>query len=264
MTTIPTFAPLKVQGAYDQVIIKNELLSNNIFEHSIVATTVYQNGKSMWQPDGVFADNRFNKVNEIPHYDVDSSGNRTLVNGKYNTFQTVNLTVRDDYSKQESWEGTNTVENGKVTNGDRVPLWIKYKHPWKFRDDLKLPYTYKVLSSLPFEYIQTVRCVMQQPPSIGVVHADSGPTLNKQYFDDGFASITLNIDAGQGHLWFFTESDKQEHSLDESKWDSWHFDDSCRHCTTEIYSPRIQLRAFGKLQSGVSYLDLLDLEHAIW
>ena len=52
--------------------------------------------------------------------------------------------------------------------------------------------------------------------------------------------------------------------VDGSRWDSWHFDDSCSHCTTEVYSPRIQLRVFGKLQSDVSYLDLLDLDEAVW
>jgi len=261
---IPLFAPLKAQGTYDQVLIKNELLNADIFSHSKVATTVYQNGKSMWQPDGVFAEEEFKKVEQIHHYTIDADGNRTLVEGEYNTFQMVNLTERDEYSKQESWEGKNTVVNGEVRNDDRLPLWIKYKHPWHLRQDLDLPYTYSVLKSLPFEYIQTVRCILQQPPSIGVVHADSGPQTNQQYYDEGFASITLNIDAGQANLWFYDPVKDTEYQLDETRWDSWHFDDSCRHCTTEVYSPRIQLRVFGKLASNTTYLDLLDLSAAVW
>lgn len=261
---IPKFAPLKLQGAFDQVMIKNELLNADIFSHSKVATTVYQNGRSMWQPDGVFEEDEFAKVNQIHHYTVDDEGNRTLVDGEYNTFQMVNLTERDNYSKQESWEGKNTVVDGKVTNQDRLPLWIKYRHPWQYRGDLNIPYTYKTIKSLPFEYVQTVRCILQQPPSIGVVHADSGPLTNQTYYDEGFASVTLNIDAGQANLWFYNKDNDTEYMVDESRWDSWHFDDSCSHCTTEVYSPRIQLRVFGKLQSDVSYLDLLDLDEAVW
>ena len=52
--------------------------------------------------------------------------------------------------------------------------------------------------------------------------------------------------------------------VDESRWDSWHFNDACSHCTTEVHSPRIQLRVFGKLESSVNYLDLLNLDEAVW
>ena len=261
---IPVFCPTKIQYDFDQQRIKKELLDVGIFDHSKVATTVYQNGKSMWQPDGVFEHDDFKKVKNIHHYTVDKDGNRTLIDGEYNTFQMVNLTERDEYSKQESWEGKNTVKDGKVTTGDKLPLWIKYKHPWKFRGDLDIPYTYRTISRLPFEYVQTVRCILQQPPSIGVVHADSGPKTNSEYYDEGFASITLNIDAGNANLWFYNKADDTEYMVDESRWSTWHFNDALSHCTTEVMSPRIQLRIFGKLESSVNYLDLLDLEQAVW
>ena len=87
---------------------------------------------------------------------------------------------------------------------------------------------------------------------------------NSEYYDEGFASITLNIDAGNANLWFYNKADDTEYMVDESRWSTWHFNDALSHCTTEVMSPRIQLRIFGKLESSVNYLDLLDLEQAVW
>ena len=72
---IPVFCPTKIQYDFDQQRIKKELLDVGIFDHSKVATTVYQNGKSMWQPDGVFEHEDFKKVKNIHHYTVDKDGN---------------------------------------------------------------------------------------------------------------------------------------------------------------------------------------------
>ena len=104
------------------------------------------------------------------------------------------------------------------------------------------------------------RQILQSPPSIGVIHADSGKKMNQQYYADGNGSITINVLAGGANLW--VETDTGEKMIDESKWKVWHFDDSNPHCTTETKSRRIQLRVFGKLKSD--YKTFLDFEHAIY
>jgi len=248
----------KIDFDFDQEKIKQELLENNILENSMVATTNYnEKGNSIWDPEGtLFSEKIFEKQKEIHHYKNVDDG-RLLVKGNYNTFRMLNLTYlpENTISKQDSWEG-------KLETNDRLPLWIKYQSPWSWRPDLNIPYTQQVIKSLPIEYPLTIRCIVQSPPSIGVVHKDSGPITNEKFYKNGFGSITLNIAAGGGHLYFENHRTKKKHNLDESKYKAWHFDDSCLHCTNEISDIRIQLRIFAKLSKP--YMDILSKEDIIF
>ena len=238
---IPIWA--SITHDFDQERAKAELLSNDIFTNSIVATTDYnEEGNSRWDPDGTaFPEDIFSKHKLINHY-VTENGERKLVTGEYNTFRMLNLTYLPDdaKSKVQAWEG-------KFENNDRVPLWVKYPVPWAWREDLNIPYVKSIIEALPIEYPLTVRCVIQQPPSIGVVHKDSGPKTNEAFFKDGFGSITLNIAHGGAHLWFVNYRTGEKFQLDETRHKAWHFDDACVHCTTEVSDIRIQLRIFAKL-----------------
>lgn len=248
----------KIQYDFDQERAKAELLQNEIFDKSIIATTNYnQQGHSIWDPQGTaFAEELFQKHKHIHHY-VEKDGNRVLVNGSYNTFRMLNLTHLPDHSMSgtESWEG-------KLSNNDKIPLWIKYTDPWQWRSDLDIPYTRSVIEALPIEYPLTVRCVIQDPPSIGVVHKDSGPKLNEDFYRKGFGSITLNIAAGGANLWVINHRTGYKFRVDESQHKCWHFDDACLHCTTEVVSKRIQLRVFAKLRKP--YGDLLLSDGAVF
>jgi len=251
---LPVFA--KIDFNFDQQKIKEELLSNNVFDKSMVATTDYtDDGRSRWDPEGkIFPEKIFEKNKEIHHY-KQTSNTRELVKGKYNTFQMLNLTYlpEKEKTKQEAWEGN-------LEKKDKRPLWIKYRQPWSWREDLNIPYTKSIIKSLPIEYPLTVRCILQDPPSIGVVHKDNGPITNKDFFDNGFGSITLNIDDGGGNLWVQSYKTNKRFRIDESKYKAWHFDDACIHCTTEVISKRIQLRVFAKLSKP--YNEILDLNNA--
>ena len=248
---IPVWASIDFD--FDQQKIKDELLSNNVFEKSMVATTDYnEKGHSRWDPNGdIFPEVIFEKNKNIHHY-VQENGERKLVKGEYNTFQMLNLTYlpEKEKSQKESWEG-------KFENNDRLPLWIKYTSPWSWREDLQISYTKSIIESLPIEYPLTVRCILQEPPSIGVVHKDSGPQTNKMFYDKGFCSITLNIADGGANLWIQDYRTGKKFMIDESKHKAWHFDDACLHCTTEVKSERIQLRIFAKLNKP--YLELLNI-----
>lgn len=234
----------KIDHDFDQAKIEQELLSNNIFEKAMVATTIYnKDNKSIWDPEGrLFNDEKFVKHSLIHHYEMQGE-EKVLVNGGMNTFNMVNLTVvpDNDVTFKDSWEGS-------LENNDRIPMWIKYREPWTWRQDLDIPYTRQVIEALPIEYPLTIRCILQNPPSIGVVHRDSGPKTNRKFFIGGYASITLNISAGGANLHFVSYKNGRTYQVDESQHKAWHFDDSCIHCTTEVQSKRIQLRVFAKLK----------------
>jgi hypothetical protein len=89
-----------------------------------------------------------------------------------------------------------------------------------------------------------VRLVGQTPPSKGIVHVDSRIKDNLKYYRNGGVSITLNVSDGGGNLQFKSPAGLE--TVDESKHKAWHFNDALPHCTTEIFTPRIQIRVFGK------------------
>jgi hypothetical protein len=211
---IPVWASIDFD--FDQQKVKDELLSNNVFEKSMVATTDYnEKGLSRWDPNGdIFPEAIFKKNKQIHHY-IQENGERKLVKGEYNTFQMLNI-----------------------------------------------PYTKNIIKSLPIEYPLTVRCILQDPPSIGVVHKDNGPITNKDFFDTGFGSITLNIDDGGSNLWVQSYKTNKRFKIDESKYKAWHFDDACIHCTTEVISRRIQLRVFAKLSKP--YIEILNKNNCVY
>ena len=97
---IPVWASIDFD--FDQQKIKDELLSNNVFEKSMVATTDYnEKGHSRWDPNGdIFPEVIFEKNKHIPHY-VQENGERKLVKGEYNTFQMLNLTYLPEKEKSQ-------------------------------------------------------------------------------------------------------------------------------------------------------------------
>ena len=244
---IPVFAPLKNQINFSQHQIAEELLANGIENQSVLATTTFEDGQSRWKGVMSFEDEKFKKTKDVIHY-KDNGNSKEIVKGM-DTFWMTNLTYHDERSRYESWDYDRT-----------IPLWVEHQQPWKWREDMNVPYTKAVIDMLPFEYVTTVRCIIQNAPSIGVIHADSGKKMNQQYYADGNGSITINVLSGGANL--YVETDTGEKMIDENKWKLWHFDDSNPHCTTETTGKRIQLRVFGKLKED--YKKFLDLEHSFY
>jgi hypothetical protein len=219
------FTPLNID--FDQQTIYNDLMSTNIFDKSFLATVIYTDGRSKYDKDGYFDD-----YTDVIHYDED----RNLVDGEYNTFVTYNFTHIPGIEETETQSFVET-EKG------RRPIWQVYDQPWQWKDDV--PESLKaVVEELDLEYVSCVRLVGQTPPSKGIVHADASYKDNLRYFKKGGVAITLNVADGGGHLKYRVGEELFE--VDESKHKVWHFDDSMPHCTSEITSPRIQIRVFGK------------------
>jgi hypothetical protein len=179
--------------------------------------------------------------------------NRIYVKGDYKTYHVYNLT----YLEEEPESGID-IYNSK--DPKKIIFWHKYFKPFIWRTELLDSSVKKFIDTLPFEYVQGVRLIYMEPPSIGQVHRDSHTFANKKYFDEGFASISLNIEHGGGVLKFLDNSDT-EHSVDNNV-KIFHFDDSVSHGVTPIASSRYQIRIWGKL--NVPYDSLFDKDKAVY
>lgn len=212
---------------FDQTLIFDDLMKMNIFDKGFLATVMYNNGRSKYDQDGCFDD-----YSDVIHYDLD--GNK--VEGKFNTFVTYNFTHLSDVEETESLSFVDTPKG-------RKPIWQIYDTPWKWKVDTPQSII-DTVSGLNLSYISCVRLVGQTPPSKGIVHADASMKDNLKYYRQGGVSITLNVSDGGGNLQYRTPAGLE--TVDESLYKCWHFNDALPHCTTEIYSPRIQIRVFGK------------------
>lgn len=212
---------------FDQTQVYNDLIDMDIFDKSFLATVIYNNGRSKYDQDGFF-----DARDDVTHYNE----NKEVVNGKFNTFVTYNFTHISGITETEDQSFVDTPEG-------RKPIWHVYDTSWDWKDDT--PESLKnIVQELNLKYVSCVRLVGQAPPSKGIVHVDADYKDNIRYYKNGGVSITLNVSAGGGNLQYRTP--KGLETVDESKYKVWHFNDALPHCTTEISSPRIQIRVFGK------------------
>ena len=219
------FEPINID--FDQELIYKDLQDMQVFDKSFLATVIYNNGRSKYDQDGFFE----NK-GDIVHFD--ESGE--LIQGNYSTFVTYNFTHIPGIIETESNSFVDTPEG-------RRPIWHVYNQAWKWKSSTPQSLI-NTVNALDLEYVSCVRLVGQTPPSKGIVHVDADYKDNVRYYKNGGVSITLNISDGGGHLQYRTPGGLE--TVDESKYKVWHFNDALPHCTTEIYSPRIQIRVFGK------------------
>jgi hypothetical protein len=212
---------------FNQEELYKDLMQMEIFDKSFLATVIYNNGRSKYDQDGFF-----DNYDDVVHYD--DSGNK--IEGKYNTFVTYNFTYLPGVEETYDSSFVDTPEG-------RRPVWHVYDTAWKWKETTPSSIK-KVVEALGLSYISCVRLVGQTPPSKGIVHVDSSLRDNIKYFKKGGVSITLNVSDGNGNLQYRTPEGLQ--TVNESKYKCWYFNDAMPHCTTEITSPRIQLRVFGK------------------
>lgn len=249
---IPLFAPLNYK--FDQQKLLEEIEESGILNDLKVATTHKVEEKGFWDNKVNFTDPKFDKLKQIPYWDGEGPGKK-LVSHAINTFYQVNLTTpnKDENDLSDSWVGEHQAKT-------KTPLWVALDHPWFFRTDCELPYLKSIVKSLGLEYASMIRIVYQKPPSIGLIHKDSGPKTNAAYYDNGGVTITLNVTGGGANL-YFVDSAGKERKVDEDNLTAWHFDDSALHCTDEVTSERLQIRIYGKHKN---YKDLMLLDKGIY
>lgn len=253
-TQWPNFAPINI--TFDKQKLFDEIKNSGILTNIKVATThaVDSSDRGFWDNGVNFTSEEFQKQRDVPLWEGEGEG-RTLRPHKINTFFQVNMTTPNPEQNdlQDSWIGQHRTDN-------KTPLWVAFNYPWTFRTDYSLPYLQSVVEMLGLEYASMIRLVYQTPPSIGVIHRDSGPKTNSAYYNNGGVTITLNVSSGGGNL-YFIDNDGNERTIDEDNIPVWHFDDGRIHCTNEITSERMQIRIYGKHKY---YKDLMDLSQAIY
>jgi hypothetical protein len=245
----PTFAPIKIY--FNRDLLKKEIIDSKILDKGFVATSHLKDNKNFWDNGTHFRGQEFAKQSEVPLWNDETK--QFLVKKDINTFYQVNLTEFSGKEITDVWEGTHESKT-------KIPLWIKNDFSWKVRTDVNLPYLQEVINSLGLTYFSMIRIVYQTPPSIGLIHKDSGPKTNLEYYNKGGVGITLNVSSGGGNL-YFVDSEGNENSINEEDINAWHFDDSALHCTNEITSERIQIRIYG---NHYNYKELMNLEKAIY
>jgi hypothetical protein len=248
---IPAYAPIKGFD-FDNEIFKEEidtLIKNQAQER----TLPFKDGKSIYDSKGLLkiADDAL--LNSTSKYHLDENNNRIYIPGKLKTYHVFNLTYLEN-------EPDSLIDIYRSSDPKKTIFWHKYHQPFTWRENLKHSKIKEFIDSLPFDYVQGVRLIYMEPPSLGQIHRDSHTFANKKYFQDGFASISLNIDTGGGTLKFL-DNNEAEHAVDNNV-KIFHFDDSVAHGVTPIKSSRYQIRIWGKL--SVNYLSLFDLDQAIY
>lgn len=247
----PIYAPIKDYD-FESDLFKEEI-DSLIKQQAVERTLPFKDGKSIYDSQGKLRVADDDLLNNTSRYQLDDQMNRIYVRGEYKTYHVYNLT----YLEEEP-ESDVDIYNSK--DPKKTIFWHKYHKPFVWRSELLDSSIKKFIDSLPFDYIQGVRLIYMEPPSIGQVHRDSHTFANKKYFDEGFASISLNIDHGGGILKFLDNSDI-EHSVDNDV-KIFHFDDSVSHGVTPIISSRYQIRIWGKL--NVPYNSLFDEDKAVY
>jgi hypothetical protein len=241
----PIFAPIEIE--FDQDKLQAEIVSSNILSKSKVATTQLVDGKNFWDNQTHFRNDKFKKLKEVPLWN-----NEELTPHTINTFFQVNVTTFDQDDLSDVWKGAHE-------NKTRIPLWIAEDYQWKYRSDYSLPYLESIVESIGLNYVSMVRIIVQDPPSIGLIHKDSGVKMNSDYYSNGGVNITLNVTTGGANLYFIDNDNKERH-VDENNTKAWHFNDGMLHCTSEVLSQRIQIRIYG---NHSDYKSLMDLSTAI-
>jgi len=238
------YRPITGRYVFNSEILKkeiDELIKNRAEER----TLPFKNGRSIYDPNGLLSIASESDLNDTTRYYLNENQERVPIIGKFKTYHVFNLTYLPE-------EPESLIDIYKKDDPKKTIFWHKYKKPFTWRNELLSTEIKKSVEQLPLEYIQCVRLIYMSPPSIGQIHVDSHYTSNVRYYKEGFASISFNIDHGEGTLNYLDRKGAQ-HSVDNNI-KIFHFDDSAPHGVTPIKKNRYQLRIWGKL--AIPYEDL--------
>jgi hypothetical protein len=243
---LPIYAPLLKEFYFNSDILKAEI--NTLVKSEVQERTLpFVNGASVYDQQGLLNIASNEDLNATSKYYLDENGVRVPVPGKFKTYHVSNLTYLPE--EPESMTDIYRMDDPKKTI-----FWHKYHKQFLWKEELLGSAIKKAVEQFPWEYVQGVRLIYMNPPSIGQIHRDSSPISNQRYFNDGFASISFNIDSGGGVLNYLDKDNKQQEVDNNVK--IFHFDDSTPHGVTPITSERYQLRMWGKL--SVPYTELFQ------
>ena len=250
MSNLPIYCPIKnIEVDVDRIKQELDRLARPLLKEN---TLSFKNNRSIYDKNSSLTIADDQDLINTSHWQESDDGTRTFVEGKNKTYHAVNLTYLPE-EPDSVWNIWKSV--------DKKPIfWHIYKKPFTWREEWQDSYLKQIVDSLPLEYVQGVRVLIMDPPSIGQAHKDSATLLNKKFLESGHASISFNIDSGGGVLKFL-DNQENSHEVDNNA-TVFHFDDSAVHGVTPISSSRYQVRVWGKLK--VPYTDILDLDNAVY
>jgi hypothetical protein len=243
---IPTYTPLDSKYSFESARLIEEI-DRLIRDQAEERTLPFENGRSVYDPSGILNIATDDELNNTTKYKLDEQGNRIKIEGTMKTYHVFNLTYLPE-------EPESLIDIYRADDKEKKIFWHTYKKPFTWREELEGTYIKECVEQFPWEYIQGVRLIQMNPPSIGQVHRDSHPKANIKYFREGFASISFNIAHGNGILKYI-ENGKEKQIDNDVK--IFHFDDGVAHGVTPITEPRYQLRMWGKL--SVPYQELFNV-----
>lgn len=249
---VPIYAPLHDQFKFDAAALKLELdqKARPVLQER---TLSFKNERSIYDPKGSLKIADDELLNDTSRYIEHEDGSRDYVAGKYKTYHALNACWLPEEPDSE-------FNIYRFDDPKKTIFWHQYMKPFTWREEFIDGPLYKAVMQFPWEYIQGVRVLCMDPPSIGQAHKDSATLANKKFFGRGHASISFNVDHGGGVLKYLDDSEK-DHEVDNDV-RVFHFDDSAPHGVTPITSRRYQVRMWGKL--AVPYTELMDLDRAVW
>lgn len=245
MDALPIYSPLVADFDFDKERLIAEI-DSLLVQHAQERTLPFENGRSVYDPEGLLKIADDADLNNTSKYTLNEQGARIPVLGKFKTYNVFNLTYLEE-------EPESLIDIYRADDPKKQIFWHTYKKPFTWRKELDGTAIKKAVEQFPWEYIQGVRLIYMQPPSIGQIHRDSHPLSNLKYYKAGFASISFNIDHGGGVLNYL--DGKEQRSVDNNV-KIFHFNDSVPHGVTPIINNRYQLRMWGKL--SVPYEDLFN------
>jgi hypothetical protein len=235
----PYYAPLHGPD-YDQARIASELDAHVSPENSQLLVPPFVNGRSIHDPDkllNIASDEELQNTD----YSVLVDGKRQVKRGKNGSFHLYNCTYIPEEPTSKVGYMFNP-EDPKKTLFNYV-----YKKNWTWQDTFSKSYLRETVESFDWQYLQLVRLIVMWPPSIGQTHFDSSPRWSRDYYNEGHATITLNVTNGGGKL-YYKDHNNNERICDNNE-KIWHFDDSTIHGISPITeATRYQIRLFGKLK----------------
>lgn len=243
---IPTYTSLDSKYSFESARLIEEI-DRLIRDQAEERTLPFENGRSVYDPSGILNIATDDELNNTTKYKLDEQGNRIKIEGTMKTYHVFNLTYLPE-------EPESLIDIYRADDKEKKIFWHTYKKPFTWREELEGTYIKECVEQFPWEYIQGVRLIHMNPPSIGQVHRDSHPKANIKYFREGFASISFNIAHGNGILKYI-ENGKEKQIDNDVK--IFHFDDGVAHGVTPITEPRYQLRMWGKL--SVPYQELFNV-----
>ncbi|MFA5490563.1 MAG: hypothetical protein WC284_15355 [Candidimonas sp.] len=225
----PVYTPINFDFDHERIETEIDKIPDSFFGHS-----------STWRVDGEYKPETYDNF-QIETYEDnlnvsyitrgDTINDYVYVEKKYTAWKSLSLTHIPQIERSKT-------HNSEYIDGKFIRYRCEYPK-WENRDDLKtyLPYTFYVINSLPFEFLNLARICVLEPPNFGPVHTDE---QSENFRLGGFTTINLTINDGGVPLLM-----KYNNEIIELRNKCYQLDNSFPHGVPKVESKRITITVDG-------------------